>query len=97
LDGEPGTLFELKLQPSALRNGSMPRPIWLHVHTKRPVRARELATLRDATFAATHVKSDEQRGYNRDWEDARAREGHENVVVHRGKLTPALCRRLLAQ
>jgi hypothetical protein len=97
LDGEPGTLFELKLQPSPLRNGSMPRPIWLHVHTKRPVRARELATLRDAMFAATHVKSDEQRGYNRDWQDARAREGHENVVVHRGKLTPALCRRLLAQ
>jgi hypothetical protein len=97
LDGEPGTLFELKLQPSALRNGSMPRPVWLHVHTKRPVRTRELATLRDAMFAATHVKSDEQRGYNRDWEDARAREGHENVVVHRGKLTPALCRRLLAQ
>ena len=97
LDGEPGTLFELKLQPSPLRNGSMPRPIWLHVHTKRPVRARELATLRDATFVATHVKSDEQRGYNRDWEDARAREGHENVVVHRGKLTAALCRRLLAQ
>lgn len=96
LSGEPGTLFELRLQPSALRNGALPRPMWLHIHTQRAVHARELATLPDTLFAAAHVKSDEQRGYNREWQDARAREGHEKVVVHRGKIAPALCRQLLA-
>mgnify|MGYP001605942148 CR=1 FL=1 len=97
LSGEPGTLFELRLQPSALRNGTLPRPMWLHIHTQRAVHARELATLPDTLFAAAHVKSDEQRGYNREWQDARARQGHEKVVVHRGKIAPALCRQLLAR
>ncbi|WGS19321.1 MULTISPECIES: hypothetical protein [unclassified Bradyrhizobium] len=94
LNGE-GTLFEIKLQPKALRNGTMPSPMWVHIHTKRPVPAWQLATLGNADFAACHVKSHEQRGYNRDWQNARAKMGHENVVVHRGRLTPAFCRSLL--
>lgn len=97
LNGEPGTLFELRLQPSALRNGTLPRPMWLHIHTQRAVHARDLAALPDTHFAVAHVKSDEQRGYNREWQDARARQGHESVVIHRGKIAPALCRRLLAR
>ncbi len=96
LKGEPGTLFEIKLQPEALRNGAMPSPMWVHIHTKRPVYARQLATLDDGEFAACHVKSDEQRGYNRLWQNARAATGHENVVIHRGKLTPAFCKSLLS-
>ncbi|MCA1384207.1 MULTISPECIES: hypothetical protein [unclassified Bradyrhizobium] len=96
LKGEPGTLFEIKLQPMALSNGGTPRPMWVHIHTKRPVHAWQLATLGDREFAASHVKSDEQRGYNQHWQNARAAEGHENVVVHRGKLTPAFCRSLLS-
>ncbi|MCA1516233.1 hypothetical protein [Bradyrhizobium sp. NBAIM01] len=96
LKGEPGTLFEIKLQPTALRSGVTPRPMWVHIHTKRPVHAWQLATLGDREFAACHVKSDEQRGYNRHWQSARAAEGHENVVIHRGKLTPAFCRSLLS-
>ncbi|WP_407114821.1 hypothetical protein [Bradyrhizobium sp. LMG 9283] len=96
LKEEPGTLFEIKLQPKALRSGETPRPMWVHIHTKRPVHAWELATLRDREFAACHVKSDQQRGYNQHWQSARAAEGHENVVIHRGKLTPAFCRSLLS-
>ncbi|MCA1374318.1 MULTISPECIES: hypothetical protein [unclassified Bradyrhizobium] len=96
LKGEPGTLFEIKLQPMALSNGATPRPMWVHIHTKRPVHAWQLATLGDREFAACHVKSDEQRGYNQHWQNARAAEGHENVVIHRGKLTPAFCRSLLS-
>ncbi|RXH21807.1 hypothetical protein [Bradyrhizobium zhanjiangense] len=96
LKGEPGTLFEIKLQPKALRSGATPRPMWVHIHTKRPVHAWQLATLGDREFAACHVKSDEQRGYNQHWQSARAAEGHENVVIHRGKLTPAFCRSLLS-
>ncbi|NRP76060.1 hypothetical protein ILFOPFJJ_06984 [Ensifer psoraleae] len=95
LKGEPGNLFEIRLQPKALRNGAMPSPMWVHIHTKQPVHARQLATLDDAAFAACHVKSNEQRGYNRQWQDARAAIGHRNVVVHRGKLTPAFCKSLL--
>ncbi|MGY4501605.1 hypothetical protein ACVWYH_005536 [Bradyrhizobium sp. GM24.11] len=95
LSGEPGTLFEIKLQPDALRGGAMPSPMWVHIHTKRPVHAWELATLGDADFTACHVKSNEQRGYNRHWQSARAATGHENVVIHRGKLTPAFCKSLL--
>ncbi|QOG21687.1 hypothetical protein [Bradyrhizobium sp. SEMIA] len=96
LKGEPGKLFEIKLQPRALRSGAMPRPMWGHIHTERPVHASQLATLSDREFAACHVKSDEQRGYNQHWQNARAAEGHENVVIHRGKLTPAFCRSLLS-
>ncbi|MDA9443208.1 hypothetical protein XH98_29745 [Bradyrhizobium sp. CCBAU 51745] len=96
LKGEPGTLFEIKLQPMALSSGATPRPMWVHIHTKRPVQAWQLATLNDREFAACHVKSDEQRGHNQHWQNARAAEGHENVVIHRGKLTPAFCRSLLS-
>ncbi|MFH0301881.1 hypothetical protein AAFX91_32715 [Bradyrhizobium sp. 31Argb] len=96
LKGEPGTLFEIKLQGKARRNGAMPSPMWVHIHTKRPVHAWQLATLDDADFAACHVKSNEQRGYNRHWQNARAATGHENVVIHRGKLTPAFCKSLLS-
>ncbi|WP_166297948.1 hypothetical protein [Bradyrhizobium sp. 2S1] len=95
LKGDPGTLFEIKLQPKALRNGAIPSPMWVHIHTKRPVHAWQLATLSDAAFAACHVKSNDQRGYNQDWQSARAATGRENVVIHRGKLTPAFCRSLL--
>ncbi|MDA9447818.1 hypothetical protein [Bradyrhizobium sp. CCBAU 21360] len=94
LKGEPGTLFELKLQPTPLRNGTV-NPMWVHIHTKRPVYAWQLTTLDDAEFAACHVKSNEQRGYNRLWQNARAATGHEDVVIHRGKLTPAFCKSLL--
>ncbi|MFK4718975.1 hypothetical protein ABIE89_000075 [Bradyrhizobium niftali] len=94
LKGEPGTLFEIKLQPTPLRNGTV-NPMWVHIHTKRPVYAWQLTTLDDAEFAACHVKSNEQRGYNRLWQNARAATGHEDVVIHRGKLTPAFCKSLL--
>lgn len=96
LKGEPGTLFEIKLQPKPLRNGRLPSPMWVHIHTKRPVHAWQLASLSDAEFAACHVKSNEQRGYNRDWQSARAATGQENVVIYRGKLTPAFCKSLLS-
>ncbi|MGY4627337.1 hypothetical protein ACVWY3_005093 [Bradyrhizobium sp. USDA 4486] len=96
LKAEPGKLFEIKLQAKALSSGAMPRPMWVHIHTERPVYAWQLATLGDRAFAACHVKSDEQRGYNQHWQNARAAEGHENVVIHRGKLTPAFCRSLLS-
>ncbi|WP_445222857.1 hypothetical protein ACKWRH_45840 (plasmid) [Bradyrhizobium sp. Pa8] len=96
LKGEPGTLFEIKLQPKALRSGAMPSPMWVHIHTKWPADAWQLRALSDADFAACHVKSDVQRGYNRHWQSARAATGHENVVIHRGKLTPAFCKSLLS-
>lgn len=95
LKGEPGTLFEVKLQPAPLQNGSMPRPIWLHIHTAKPVRAAQLASLGDADFTASHLKSDAQRGYNRQWQNARAKAGHEDLLIHRGAIGPALCRTLL--
>jgi hypothetical protein len=96
LKGEPGTLFEVKLQPAVLRNGVLPRPIWLHVHTAQPVHADKLAKLSDESFAASHVKSDDRRGHNRQWQDAQARAGYDNVLIHRGKITPKLCRTLLS-
>ncbi|WP_375779022.1 hypothetical protein ACE103_08255 [Bradyrhizobium sp. ma5] len=96
LKDDPGTLFEIKLQPKALRNGAMPSPMWVHIHTRRPVHAWQLASLAAADFAACHVKSNEQRGYNQQWQSARAATGHENVVIHRGKLTPAFCKSLLS-
>ncbi|MGY4430683.1 hypothetical protein ACVWWO_003160 [Bradyrhizobium sp. F1.13.1] len=66
----------------------------VHIHTKRPVYGGHLATLDDG-FAACHVKSTKQRGYNRHWRNARAATGHEDVVIHRGMLTPAFSKSLL--
>ncbi|MBB4383455.1 hypothetical protein [Bradyrhizobium sp. SBR1B] len=96
LKGEPGKLFEIKLQPKTLRSGAMPRPMWVHIHTERPVHAWQLATLSNRELSACHVKSDEQRGYNKHWQSARAAEGHDKVVIHRGKLTPTFFRSLLS-
>ncbi|OMI08473.1 hypothetical protein BSN85_18035 [Bradyrhizobium brasilense] len=96
LHGEPGKLFEVKLQPKALSSGARPSPMWVHIHTKQSVHAWQLPMLGDRDFAACHVKSDEQRGYNQHWQNARAAEGHNNVVIHRGKLTPAFCKSLLS-
>ncbi|WP_394890323.1 hypothetical protein ACG873_02775 [Mesorhizobium sp. AaZ16] len=93
--GEPGSLFEIRLQPTALRNGATPNPVWVHIHTNRPVHTGQLPMLDDADFAACHVKSDEQRGHNRQWQDRRAAWGHDNAMIHRGKLTPAFCKSLL--
>ncbi|TIR15891.1 MAG: hypothetical protein E5X34_27340 [Mesorhizobium sp.] len=95
LRGEPGKLFEMKLQPKMLVNGAMPSPMWVHIHTSRPVMARNLEGLADSEFTACHVKSNEQRGYNREREEADARSGREKVIIHRGKLTPAFCKSLL--
>ncbi|WIW50417.1 hypothetical protein ML401_35420 (plasmid) [Bradyrhizobium sp. 62B] len=95
LKEEPGTLFEFRVQPKALQNRLMPRPMWVHVHTNRTIHARELVRLKDADFAACHVKSDEQRGYNRQWQNAQAALGRENVEVYRGKLTSGFCQFLL--
>jgi hypothetical protein len=96
LKGEPGTLFEVRLQPEALRNGELPPPIWLHIHTRRDVPAQQLGELADADFAACHVKSDAERGRNRVWQDARAREGHTNVTIHRGRIAPKLAKSFMA-
>ncbi len=95
LRGEPGTLFELQLQPLALRNGKLPKPIWLHIHTREPVHGHDLAMLDDAAFDAAHVKADDQRGRNREWQDAQARAGRDNALIHRGKISPQLCRELV--
>ncbi|WP_394890274.1 hypothetical protein ACG873_02595 [Mesorhizobium sp. AaZ16] len=95
--GEPGSLFEIRLQPTALRNGATPNPVWVHIHTNRPVHAGQLPMLDDADFAACHVKSNEQRGHNRQWQDRRAAWGHDNAMIHRGKLTPAFCKSLLTE
>ncbi|MDH2352199.1 hypothetical protein QCM80_16270 [Bradyrhizobium sp. SSUT112] len=95
LRGGQGKLFEIELQPKALSNTAKSSPMWVHIHTNRPVDVRQLATLDDAEFAACHVKSDEQRGYNRQWLDARAAEGHRNFVIHRGELSAAFCKSLL--
>lgn len=96
LGSEPATLFEIKLQPAPLRSGSLPRPMWLHLHTRQPVHAWQLPKLRDADFTACHVKSDIERGRNREWQNAQAAAGRENVMIYRGTLEPALCKSLMA-
>jgi hypothetical protein len=96
LKSEPCTLFEIKLQPRALRNGSEPQPMWVHIHTRKEVHAHELHTLADTDFAKCHVKSHAERGRNREWQRARAKEGHDNVMIYRGKLPTAMCRSLMA-
>ena|GEM_PF-4337722 len=63
-------------------------------HVARGARTA-VAELRDADFAACKPKSDIERGRNRQWQDARACEGRENVMVYRGKVEPAMFRSLM--
>lgn len=95
LNPEPSNLFEIRLQPKALSNRTLPSPMWVHIHTTRKIYAKQLATLDSAEFAACHVKSSEQRGHNRQWQTSRAKKGYDNAI-HRGKLTPAFCKSLLS-
>lgn len=95
LEGNPGTLFEVKLQPLPLRNGVTPKPIWLHIHTEAPVHAHQLTKLDDTSFGASHLKNDEERHRGRKWQNARAAEGYEQTMIHRGKVSPKFFRELL--
>ncbi|SDA99667.1 type III secretion system effector, XopP/hlk family [Mesorhizobium qingshengii] len=95
LNPEPSNLFEIRLQPKALSNGTPPSPMWVHIHTTSKIYAQQLATLDSAEFAACHVKSNEQRGHNRQWQSSRAKKGYDNAI-HRGKLAPAFCKSLLS-
>ncbi|WP_245445607.1 hypothetical protein [Mesorhizobium kowhaii] len=96
LNPEPSNLFEIRLQPKALSNRTLPSPMWVHIHTTRKIYAQQLATLDSAEFAACHVKSNEQHGHNRQWQTSRAKKGYDNVAIHCGKLTPAFCKSLLS-
>ncbi|XIA67426.1 hypothetical protein ACFIOY_18265 [Bradyrhizobium sp. TZ2] len=92
---EDGKLFGIKIEPKPLKNGRVPPPMWVHIHTNKQTDTRHLATLHDNDFAACHVKNNEQHGHNQQWLDARAREGQKMFVIHRGKLSPAFCKSLL--
>ncbi|MDH2406600.1 hypothetical protein QCM77_43135 [Bradyrhizobium sp. SSUT18] len=95
LKGGDGRLFSIKIEPKPLMSGRVPAPLWVHIHTRRQTEAGQLPTLHDNEFTACHVKNNEQHGHNQQWLDARAEEGCDKFVIHRGKLSTAFCKALL--
>ncbi|WP_035226699.1 hypothetical protein [Paracidovorax oryzae] len=81
-EGSLGTLFEVRLDAGALANGQPAPPLYVHLHTRRPVTAEACRSIAFDGLDAIHVKNAEQRGRGRTWEVL-----HDALdSVHRGPL-----------
>ncbi|MGM9487999.1 hypothetical protein [Ideonella sp. YS5] len=66
--GALGTLFEMVIQPRRTPGGEVPRPIFLHVHTRTPVTEEQCLALDFDAFSAAHVKNAWQKNLGPRWE-----------------------------
>ncbi len=103
-------VFEIRIQPKRLSNsdedadpadgtsrtGDRALPLFVHLHTSRPVDADKLHTLRYRDFDAVHLKLAAQRNQGRNWEKMMHALGHPDAKVERAKLCDGLLRRLFA-
>ncbi len=93
-DGTQGRLFELRVEPRPLSDGSMAEPLFVHVHTRQPVSERASLSLPFEAYGAIHVKTDRQRTMGPRWEEIQRKLGNLDASVHRGKLNESLWARL---
>jgi hypothetical protein len=91
-DAAHGKVFELALQPKPTSGGELPPPIYLHLHTDKPVTAEACRKLPLSQLSAAHFKSAAQSGHGATWERLNNALGQ----VHRGHVkSPALLKDLL--
>jgi len=93
-DPERSTVFEVGIQPAPRSDGSEVPAIYLHLHTNEPITAKQCRLLPPKAFAASHLKSEEQRGYGKNWEDVQRQMGLDGAV-YRGKTSDQLLKNLL--
>jgi hypothetical protein len=93
-DPKRSTVFEARIQPSPRSDGTDPPAIYLHLHTHEPVEAGKCRSLQPKAFAASHLKSQEQHGYGRNWEELQRAMGS-GIQVHRGQTSEKLLKDLL--
>ena len=91
--GSAGTLFEMRIQPTPLANGSSSPALYLHLHTETPVTPQAAIRLSLDEFSAVHVKTAEQKGFGRNWEQMRQKLGHDDEV-HRGPIGAVVLKKL---
>lgn len=93
-DPERSTVFEASIQPSPHSDGTVPPAIYLHLHTHEAMTTRECRALPPKAFAASHLKSAEQRAYGKNWEDLERSMGRD-ADVHRGATSDKLLKDVL--
>lgn len=89
-----GKLFELRIQPKALSDGSHAAPLFLHMHASKLMSAEQAMTLPFDQFTAVHVKTGKQKNLGARWEEIQQRLGNFDARVHRGKVDSALLNQL---
>jgi hypothetical protein len=89
-DGTRGRLFELRVEPRPLSDGSTAEPLFVHVHTKQPVSEQASLSLPFEACGAIHMKSARQRTLGPRWEEIQRKLGNLDASVHRGKLKESL-------
>ena len=89
-DPNKGTTFEaqIRLRPDSL--GNPVPPLYLHVHTDRPVDAHTCRTLGFDELEAKHVKTADQSRLGRTWETFQRTVLGNDTRVHRGAMTPGV-------
>jgi hypothetical protein len=89
-----GTLFEIKIQPAPLRDGSAAPALYLHLHTQALAAPDALVSLSQNEFAKVHVKTEEQKHIGAKWEQMQRSLGRDDKV-HRGNVGTGVVDRLM--
>lgn len=94
--GNLGTLFEMRIQPKPLSNGTRASAWFVHLHTCRPVDAAVLRSLDTSEFTAVHLKTDQQKNLGQRWETMMHALGYVDAKVHRAAIGATLLGKLFA-
>jgi hypothetical protein len=92
--GDLGTLYELTIQPRPLPDGRPAVPVFLHVHTRKPVTAEQCLSLKHDALAAAHVKNARQVNLGARWEEMQNKLGNAEARVRRSKVQGELWAKL---
>ena len=90
------TLFECAIFAKPDQEASEPRPVWLHVHTKKPMTPDMAKAMEPKDIRAMHLKADHQKDMGAKAIEAQREAGVYEAVVHRATVKPELLKKLLA-
>ncbi len=94
--GDRGRLFEVRIEHTPQSNGNIPRPWFVHVHTKKPVTPDALRALDYKDLAAVHLKTEREVNLGARWEEMMRALGNTEAKVHRATIGSKLLGQLWA-
>jgi hypothetical protein len=95
LTDPPDMLFEVKIQPTPDADGTAYPPVWLHLHTKKPMSLKAVRKGHAQHFEAVHLKSDIEKNRGANWIDAERASGRYDAAVHRSAVDAELLQGLV--